>query len=130
MAGQLGIEYLLLNIPVQRFLLPMSNIRDDDFPGWRCREGMPEMFRTKDFKDLSGRQLEPGKLFFLIIVSDFQIQDLFQKEHCIREASRADTRSRLGSDFQGDLLYSNLARLNNRKPLYGSRGLLQLPLLK
>ena len=109
MARQPGIEYLLLNIPAKRFLLPMSNIRDDDFPGWRCREGMPEMFRTKDFEDLSGRQLEPGTLFFLIILSDFQIQDLFQKEHRVREASRADTRSRLGSEFQGALLYSNLA---------------------
>jgi hypothetical protein len=63
-------------------------------------------------------------------VSDLQVQDLCQKKHCIREAIGAYTGSRFGGGIQGDLLYPDLIRLNNRKPFYGSHLLSHLPLLK
>lgn len=108
MICQLGIEYLPLNFLVNSFLLPVANIRDDDFPGWRRGKGVPEALRSKDFQGLTGWQFELYKLFFLIVVGDLQIQDLFQEQHRARKATGADTGGRLVRESQGDLLYSEL----------------------
>jgi hypothetical protein len=86
----------------------MSNICDDDFPIWGCREGMPEVLRSKDFQDLSGRQFELRELFVLVMVSDLQFQDLCQKKHRIREVAGADPGRCFGCEFQGNLLQADL----------------------
>jgi hypothetical protein len=108
----------------------MSNIRDDDLPIRGICKRMPEIFRSKDFQELSGRQPEPYKLLLLFIVSDLQVQDLCQKKYGVREAIGAYTCGCLGGEIQGDLLYPDLIRLNNRNPFYWSPPLLHIPLLK
>jgi hypothetical protein len=108
MIGQLGIEYLPLNFLVRSFLRPVANIRNDDFPSWGRGKGMPEALPSIDFQGLSGRQFELYELFFLIVVGDLQIQDLFQEQHRARKATGANTGGRLVRESQGHLLYSEL----------------------
>lgn len=69
---------------------------------------MPDILRSKDFQNLSGRQFELCKLLLLIMVNDFQVHDFCQKMHCVREVARADTGSRFGCELQGNLLRSDL----------------------
>jgi hypothetical protein len=50
----------------------MPYVRHDHLPIRRGRERMPDILWSKYLQDLSGRQFEPGKLFFFFPVDDLQ----------------------------------------------------------
>lgn len=66
-------QFSLLFICCTAGVIPVPNICDEDFPVRDIGEGMPEVFRPKDFQEFSGRQPEPYKLPLLLIMSDLQV---------------------------------------------------------